>query len=82
MLLLAADVAATRAASMACDHVERKSSRLRRVHRRAALASNVAGSVSSVSPSNSRGDFDRNANRETKLAVGAPSVDSDFNKPI
>jgi len=25
MLLLAADVAATRAASMACDHVERKS---------------------------------------------------------
>jgi hypothetical protein len=29
-----------------------------------------------------RGDLDRNTNRETKLAVGAPLVYSDFNEPI
>jgi hypothetical protein len=29
-----------------------------------------------------RGDLDWNADRETKLAVGAPLVDGDFNKPV
>jgi hypothetical protein len=29
-----------------------------------------------------RGDLDWNADRETKLAVGAPSVDGDFDKPV
>ena len=30
----------------------------------------------------SRDDLDRNANRETKLAVSAPLIKRDFNKPV
>ena len=30
----------------------------------------------------SRDDLDRNANCKTKLAVSAPLIDGDFNKPI
>jgi hypothetical protein len=44
---------------------------------------NSLGIFSNKSPASFTGDnLDRNANRETKFAVGAPLIDGDFNKPV